>query len=553
MTQGLDPRAEEYRARGWWRDVTFLDDLWRQARERPHKTAVVGRRRAESRSETLDFAELSVLTDRFARGLLALGVRRGEFVAVQLPNRWEAVALMFACMRVGAVVCPIAPVCPADELRHRLELTEARVLVTVPEWDGEPAAAIAVELRDRLPGLEHVLVAGRTDVDAADFHDHFLTVRTDDEHPLDGLALGPDEPFVVLFTSGTTGESKGVLHSQNTLYGAVQGYVATLGLDEGLVAAVSTPLVHYSGFVQGVLTGVLVGGKTVFQDVKDNASLTEVVEGHGATLIYGPPSTLADVRDAQRAHPRDVGTLRQAVIGSAPVLPELVDDLADVLGVRTYSLWGMSEFGPVTITRTEDPPDVAGYSNGRAMDGLEVRVEPDSAFGGDVGRLWVRGAAQSLGYYKREEVFAAGFAADGWFDTGDLARPDGLGGIRIVCRAKDAVLRDGLVVPAVDVEAVLESHPKVVEAAVVGLPGADGDVICAVVGVSGGEAPALDELREHLRASGLDPRFLPDRVEPVDVIPRTLTGKVRKAVLRQRYSGASTGGDSGGDQVWPSP
>ncbi len=538
MTHGHDSRAERYRLLGWWREETFLDDLRRQVRERPHKTAIAGRRIAASRTDTLDYAELNRLTDRFAGALLELGVRRGDFVAVQLPNRWEMVPLMFACMRVGAVICPIAPICPESELRHRLGLTEARVCVTIPEWAGDPLAEVVVGLRAELPNLQHVLVVGGpAPLGALDFHEHFVDVAWEQRHDLDGLALTADEPFVVLFTSGTTGESKGVLHSQNTLYGAVQGYVETFGLDEDLVAAVSTPLVHYSGFVQGVLTGVLVGGTTAFQDVKDNAALPELVERHGATLLYGPPSTLADVRDAQRAAPRDVRTLRHAVIGSAPVLPELVDDLREVLGVRTYSLWGMSEFGPVTITRSKDPADIAGYSNGRAIEGLEVRVDPAGIAGGDgdIGRLWVRGAAQSLGYYKREDVFNAEFASDGWFDTGDLARGDGRGGIRIICRAKDAIVRDGHIVPVVDVEAVLESHPKVGEAAVVGLPDTEQDTICAVV-TGNGPAPSLAELRAHVSASGMDERFLPTRVELVDALPKTLTGKIRKIVLRQRYS-----------------
>ncbi|QQQ78732.1 AMP-binding protein [Saccharothrix sp. 6-C] len=541
MTPALNRRpddlAEQYRLRGWHRDETFFDDLWRQVRERPHKTAIVGRRLAESRSETLDFKELAGVADRFAGGLLELGVRRGDFVAVQLPNRWEMVALMFACMRVGAVICPIAPVCPPDELRHRLELTEARVLVTIPEWDGEQAAEIAVGLRAELPNLEHVLVAGRSAVDAADFHDHFVTVPWEAKHNFDGLALTADEPFVVLFTSGTTGESKGVLHSQNSLYGAVQGYVETFGLDEDLVACVSTPLVHYSGFVQGVLTGVHVGGKTVFQDVKDNAALTEIIEGHGATLLYGPPPTHADVVESQLADPKDVRTLRQAVVGSAPVLPQLVDALRDVMGARTYSLWGMSEFGPVTITRAKDPRDIAGYSHGRAIEGLEVRIDPTAVAGdGDIGKLWVRGAAQSLGYYKREDVFASGFDVDGWFDTGDLARGDGRGGIRIVGRAKDAIFKRGRVVPMVDIEALLEGHPQVLEAALVGLPGPDDDLVCAVLGVTDCDGLDLEAVRTYLRQSAVDEAFLPERVEHVAVIPRTLTGKIRKVVLRERYS-----------------
>jgi cyclohexanecarboxylate-CoA ligase len=543
---GLSPeeRAAEYRRRGWWRDETFLDDLDRQARTRPHKLAVAGRRIAESRTDTLDYAELHRLTDRFALALLELGVRRGDFIAVQLPNRWEMVALMFASMRVGAVICPISPICPEDELRHRLGLTGARVCVTLPHWSGTPLADIVAKIKDELPSLDHVVVVdGPVPEGALSFHDHFVAAdreerRADD---LDGLALTADDPFVVLFTSGTTGESKGVLHSQNTIHSAVRGYVDAFGLGDDWVAAVSTPLVHYSGFAQGVLAGVMLGGTVAFQDIRRNEALLDLVERYGATLLYGPPATLADVVASQRAERRDATSLRHVVIGSAPVLAELADDVQRVLGARAHSLWGMSENGPVTMTRPSDPEDWAAHSNGRAIDAMETRIDPSGLDGESdfVGRLKVRGASLALGYHRREEAFAAELSADGWFDTGDLARDDGRDGIRIIGRARDAIVRDGLVAPMTALEALIGSHPQAVEAALVGLPSAThpgGTAICAVVVPTVGAALSLDDIRTHLRVSGQDTRFLPDRLELLPALPKTLTGKVRKAELRRRYT-----------------
>ncbi|MGW4809814.1 AMP-binding protein [Kitasatospora sp. NPDC004272] len=533
-------RAAEYLRRGWWRRETFLDDLRRQARLRPRKLAVAARRIGESRTDTLDYAELARLTDRFAVALLELGVRRGDFIAVQLPNRWETVPLLFAAIRIGAVTCPIDPVCQEEELRHRLELTGARVIVTVPEWNGYPLAAHLTALKADLP-LEHVAVVGGRSPGTLSFEDHFVHTpweegRTGD---LEGLELTPDEPFVVLFTSGTTGLPKGVLHSQNTVHAAVRGYADTFLLDDGLVAAVTTPLVHYSGFGQGVLTGVMVGGTVAFQDLRRNDALLDLVERYGATLVYGPPSTLADIVRAQRAEPRDVSTLRYAITGSAPVLQDLVDDVRETLGARTYSVWGMSEFGPVTITRLDYDADRAAYSNGGPIDAMELRVDhpDDPTVRAAVGRLRVRGAAQSLGYHKRADAFAAELDADGWFDTGDLARTDGRGGVRILGRARDALLRDGAVVPMTELEAIVSRHPDVAETALVGTTGRHDDPILAVVVPSGPARPDLDGILAHLRAAGQEERFLPERLVLVDALPKTLTGKVRKAELRRRHGG----------------
>lgn len=536
-------QVAEYRRRGWWRDETFLDDLRRHARERPHKLAIAGRRVAESRTDTLDYAELAELAERFADALLELGVRPGDVVAVLLPNRWEMVALVFACIRAGALICPISPVCPEEELRHRFETTGAVVCVTVPRWSGEPLADRVLRLEDELPTLHHVLVVdGPVPPGARSFHEHFVATEREGRTgagPDGHRELTADDPFVVLFTSGTTGESKGVVHSQNTVHSAVRGYADAFAIGPDWVAAVSTPLVHYSGFAQGVLTGVLVGGTVAFQDVRRNEILPDLVERHRATLLYGPPATLVDVVAAQRAVERDTSTLTQVVIGSAPVLAELAEEIRTTLGARTYSLWGMSEVGPVTMTRPDDPADRASVSNGRPIDAVRIRLDPAAGAGG-AGRLAVRGASLALGYHGRPAAFAAQFDEEGWFDTGDLARDDGDGGIRIVGRARDAIVRDGRVAPMVELEAVIGSHPDTVEAALVELPAPAGGsgVICAVVVPSGARGPSGAEVRARLSAAGHDPRFLPERVESVRALPKTLTGKIRKAELRERLAGS---------------
>ena len=405
--------AAEYRRRGWWRDVTFLDDLRRQARLHPHKVAVIGRRLDEARTDTLDYAEIERLTDRFSGALLELGIERGDVVAVQAPNRWELVPLLFACIAVGAVLCPIAPNCREEELRHRLSLTEARLCVTVPEADGYPLAETIAGLRGELPLKHLVVLGGPAPEGTIDFHDHFVSVHWEErrtgevESELEGRTLRPDEPFVILFTSGTTGFAKGVVHSQNSVYSGVRGYVDTFQLRDDLVALVTTPLVHYSGFGQGVLAGVLLGGTIIFQDGQSHASLLDLVERCGATLIYGPPPMHFGVAAAQRADPHDVSSLRLTLTGAAPVTQELVDELRETFNTVTYSVWGMSEFGPITISRLDYDQDWAAHSHGRPIDSMETRIDQceDPSKRAEVGRLRVRGASRALGYFKQQEAF----------------------------------------------------------------------------------------------------------------------------------------------------
>jgi cyclohexanecarboxylate-CoA ligase len=548
---GRDPGT--YRSRGWWRTATFADDLRRQAQARPHRIAVAGRRVGEHRTDTLSYRELDRLADRFAAALSAAGVGRGDVVAVQMASRWEIVPLIFACARAGALICPITPDCPPDELRHRLAVTGARVVVAQTVWQDIPVAARVTALRAVLPDLREVFaVDGPVPEGARDFHGHFVATAWEErpQAPGDERALRADEAGVLLFTSGTTGPSKAVVHTQNSLHAALLGYTGAFAMDEAVVLALHSPLCHYSGFAQGVLAGVMLGGTVVFQDAADPPGLLDLVERHGATLLYGPPPVLAAVTAEQRSRPRDLATLRQVVIGTGPVLRRLSDDVRDMLGARVHSLWGMSESGPVTMTRPHDPEDWAVHSNGRPVEPMEIRIDPldapgapegtplpDSTRHGAAGRLRIRGAGLCVGYHQREDRFRAAFDDEGWFDTGDLAREDGRGGIRVLGRASDAIIRDGRVAPVPDLEALAADCPGIAEAAVVALPAAAGTEICVVAVPETGAAPAvLGEIVARLRKEHVAEEFLPERLVVADALPKTATGKVRKAELRERYA-----------------
>jgi len=547
--------AAQYRANGWWRDRTFLDDLRRDARDVPEKTAVFGYRMREATSTTITFAELADLTDRFAASLASLGVGRGDTVAVQLPSWWELLPIGLACARLGARFCPVMTIYRRHELEHMLRLTGARICITVTEWDGVGLAEIVAGLTDQLPELEHVIVAeidggpGRP-AGTLSFADYFSrspqpgagshAEASGQLASISGQELGPDEPFLILFTSGTTGEAKGVLHSQNTLYAGISAYVDVLGMDSSVVSFISHAATHYTGFVQGMLIPVMLGCTALVQDAWDPDFCLDLAKRHGMTAFYGSPPYLADLLDAQRAKPRDVSSLRRVVTGSAPVPPHIAEQVRDIIGAPLFALWGMSENGPVTMTRRDDPPGWAAHSDGRPIDCMQIRIDtaavPGAADGS--GKLWVRGACQCLGYFKREADYAAYLDEDGWFDTGDLARDDGRGGMRISGRVKDIVINGGFNVPVAEVEGVLATHPQVKEVAVIGVPdrGID-ELVCAVV-VPAGSPPGLDQLRDHMAAAGVTQQYWPERLQLTEALPRTITGKVRKVELRQRFGEA---------------
>ena len=488
------------------------------------------------------YAELAAATERFAARLAGLGVRRGDVVAVQLPNWWELLPLSLACARIGAVFCPLMVIYRRRELDYILRLTGARVCITMARWDGARLADVVCDIAAGLPDLEHVIVAGRTDgtgpAGTIGFGDWF---SGEPAAAVDRTAeLGPDEPFLLLFTSGTTGEPKGVLHSQNTLYASAAAYADVLGQDAGTVTFISHTATHYSGFVTGMLTSLLRGGATLLTEAWDPAAFVAIAPKYQVNVFYGAPNFLVDLLAACQASPADLASLRFVISGSAPIPPPVLARIRAAFDVRVLALWGMTENGATTMTRLDDPPDWAEHSDGRPLGGMEVRIDLSAAPGSQDGSglFLVRGPSQCLGYFRRAELYASCLDPDGWFDTGDLARPDGRGGIRISGRVKDLVLAQGINVPVAEVESALLGHPAVRDAAVIGVPTESDEIVCAVI-VPDGEPPSLGSVRAHLAGEGFTELFWPRRIEITGELPRTVTGKVRKVELRERYAGTT--------------
>lgn len=523
-------------AAAWWPDRLLTDFLDEDVARHPDKVAVTGADSNTGITTTLSYRQLRRLVDRIAAGLCSLGVAHGDVVSCQLPNWWQFVALHLACVRIGAITNPLMPIFRQRELRYMLGFSESKVLVVPRRYRNFDYPAMVDELRADLPALRHVLVigAGRS----GSFEETLLGRRWEDEVDIARLFAkrrpSPDDATQLLYTSGTTGEPKGVVHTSNTLLSILGRYAERLSLGADDVILMASPMGHQAGFMYGLMMGTMLGAKLVLQDVWVPDEAVRLIEDEGVTFTKGSTPFLADLADAPALSRHDVRTLRIFVSSGAPIPRVLVERATQRLGAHIISAWGMSETGSVTTTVPGDPGDRIFGTDGCALPGMEVRAV-DSAGrvlpAGTEGHLQCRGIGNFVGYFRRPEWSHA--TGDGWFDTGDLAVMMEDGYIRITGRAKDILIRGGENVPVIEIENVLYRHPAIAQVAIVGMPDERlGERACAFVTLREGASFDFATMTTFLESQGVARQYFPERLEVLAQLPRTASGKIQKFELR---------------------
>lgn len=554
----------EYQRQGWWGDGTMLDDFLAQAEARPDDTAIVSYRSGDDQPRRHSYAEVELLSRRCAAALIDLGVEAGDVVSVQLPNSWEFPVLVYGILRAGAVVNPLVPIFRQRELEFILGRTQSRVLVVPDLFRNHDHASMALDLLANVGTLGHVVVVetdpdriddeqatqtatGQRSAGGLDFREFFVDREWETGAGLDEelAARRPeaDDLVEIQFTSGTTGEPKGVLHSHNTVRSGSRAVDDVYGLGPDDVCFMASTLAHQTGFGYGMLKPLAMGMKVVYQDVWDPDQLLDAIEAERIVWTVSATAFAMDMVAAQRRRPRNIESFRYFICGGAPIPPKVVEEAAEVLGAELIAVWGMTENMIVTTTRPDDPVELVSDSDGTTVDWMEIRVIDDEGRqvgAGESGDLQVRGPSQALGYFHRDDLYDAANPEGQWFDTGDVARVRDDGGIRIVGRTKDLVIRGGENVPVAEVEALVLRHPAVTEVAVIGLPDERlGERACAVV-TSTNPGLTLAEVTASLDDAGMAKQFWPERLVLCDEMPHTPSGKIQKFKLREMVEAAGT-------------
>ncbi len=524
-----EARAAQYRAAGYWRDDTLRDWLAARARERPDRDAL---RQGDRR---VTWAELHRLTRAFECALDGLGIRKGDVVAVQLPNVVEFVVAYLAIAARGAVMQTVHMPYRAAELETLLAHSGARAAVVMAQAKDYEAARTVLGLRPKLPALAHVIAVGEPPAGALGFD--ALIAAAGDREPAP-VALSGADPFLLLYTSGTTSAPKGAPHPYQTLLCNFRLSAEALGIGPDDVLLSAAPYTHLYGLFTCTLP-IATGATALLLPAFSPPELVRLMHAGRPTVAFAAPAHIAACFAQQLFDGRDLSSLRYLQMSGSPVPAALARAFEPLMrGGKVMQLWGMTELQAGAYTRLDDPEPVRAETTGRPSPGTELRVvREDGAVAppGEEGELQMRGASVFAGYLNDPAATRAAFTADGWFRTGDLATMDADGNTRLAGRTKDLINRGGVKFNPLEIETLLARHPAIEQAAIVPMPDPVlGEKACLFVALRPGATLTLAEVTGWLDAARVSKVKWPERLEIVDAMPLTPTRKIMKGELTKR-------------------
>ncbi len=471
----------------------------------------------------LSYRDFVARAGRFANALAALGLGPGDRLAAQVDKSADALALYAACARSGVVHLPLNPAYTASEVAYFLDDAGPRVFVCAPARrdDLAPAAAGA--------GSGLATLGAQGDGDLAEAADRA-------QEAFETAARGADDLAALLYTSGTTGRSKGAMLTQNNLLSNARALTEAWRFTSDDVLLHALPIFHTHGLFVATNVALLAGAAMILLPRFETGAVLECLPQ--ATTMMGVPTFYTRLLEDDRLDRNRASSMRLFVSGSAPLLAETHRRFEARTGHRILERYGMTETNMIT----SNPHDGARRAGtvGMPLPGVTVRiVDPETGAplaAGETGVIEVRGPNVFRGYWKMPEKTAAEFRPDGFFITGDLGRFDAEGYLQIVGRARDLVITGGFNVYPREIEAVLDAQPGVIESAVIGVAHPDlGEAVVGVLAIGDGPEPDLDAVLEAAR-SDLAGFKLPKRLVTVEELPRNAMGKVQKVALRERYA-----------------
>jgi cyclohexanecarboxylate-CoA ligase len=519
-------------ASGIWRNLTLADRMADVLAENPDKVLLI------EGGQSLTVAQIDRQARALASALGRRGLVPGDVVSFSLPNWPETAVIDLACAMLGLVCNPIIPIYRDAEVSYILRDAGTKAVFVPTTFRKFDYAAMVARHRAELPDLKHVVTVRGAAAGASRFEDLLA------EGDPDGFAPSPVDPNAVkliMYTSGTTGRPKGVLHSHNTIDTEIQAISKFLSLGPEDVILMPSPVSHITGYLYGIQMPFTLNAPAVFMESWNAAVAADLIDRFGVTFTIAATVFLQELTDFAQKNNRPMPSLRYFPSGGAPVPPEVIYSAHRAFARCVCSrVYGSTEAPTVTLGVNSRDEETLGATTEGHIVGHEVRIV-DPADGrevavGEEGEILTRGPEMCLGY-AADEHNAEAFEPDGYFHTGDLAMMTADGAMVITGRAKDLIIRGGENISPREVEDALHEHPAIHEAAVVAMPHPRmGETGCAYLVLNEGAALTLDELIAFLDGTGMARQKYPERIEIIDAFPRTAAGKIRKNALRDEIA-----------------
>ena len=489
--------------------------------------------------KTLTFRQLGQEARRAAAAFMAAGVERGDRVAIWAPNIWEWVVAALGLHSAGAALIPLNTRFKGREAAYILRRSRAKILVTVTEFLG---ADYPAQLRDHeLPDLRRTVLLRGSAADGEGW-DEFLAAGAGIDPSERMRTVAPDDPSDILFTSGTTGDPKGVICTHAQTLRTFAEWSRVIGLRETDRYLVVNPFFHAFGYKAGWLSALMAGATMLPHAVFDAGQVFARIPRDRITMLPGPPALYQSLLSHPDLTQQDLSSLRLAVTGAAVIPASLIIKMREVLGFETVITgYGLTETcGVATMCRFDDDPETIATTSGRAIEGTEVRVVDDEGAEvprGEPGEIVVRGYNVMVGYLDDPAATAQTVDPEGWLRTGDIGVMNERDYVRITDRKKDMFIVGGFNAYPAEIENILLDHPAVGQVAVVGAPDHRlGEVGVAFVVRHPDHPIGQEELIAWSREQMANYKA-PRRVEFVDTLPTNALGKVTRYVLKARVAG----------------
>lgn len=528
-----------------WQSVTIGQVLADRAAQLPDKIALA------ARDQRLTFRELNTLVDALAAALASLGVQRGDTVALWMTNTPTWIAVWFACARLGAVLAPINTRYKLEEATYILRQSEARVLIAMDQYWGIDYLDM---VRQMVPDLGSMNPERLATTALSALRSVVLwngasapgTLCLDDliargqVSPAPHLPLSADDPAIIVYTSGTTGWPKGAVHGHIALRNCAN-MARALHVEADDVILGHMPYYHVAGAFAAVLMALWSGCTLVTVPHWKPAEIVDLIERERVSIMGGIPTHYIDLVDNVRRTGKRPTSLKTGWIGGATVTPEVATAARDELNMRSLqAVYGMTETTSMTtLSGFDDPIEVLCDNKGKPIGKFEVAAVADDGMPvrtGEVGEVWVRGHLVMQGYYRDPKATNEVMTRDGWFKTGDLGSFDEAGYLKITGRKKDMFIVGGSNAYPAEIERMLQSHPAVRQAVVVGVPDRRlGEVGFAFLELSDGSSVDAAQLGAFCRGVMADYK-VPRYFEFVTEFPKTTTGKIQRATLARQAS-----------------